>query len=97
MGRGKLRLPLPFIVIIMQKEFAQALNVVVLFKTNLKTNVCSHVVLFSNDLELSFNKIINYYKLRFQIKLNFRDAKQFWGSKNFLNSSQTAVTNAANL
>lgn len=97
MGRGKLSLPLSFIVIIMQKEFAQALNVVILVKTNLKTNVRSHVVLFSNDLKLSFNKIIDYYKLRFQIELNFRNAKQFWGSKNFMNSSQTAVTNAANL
>jgi putative transposase len=46
---------------------------------------------------LSYEKIIDYYKLRFQIEFNFRDAKQFWGSKNFMNLSQTAVTNAANL
>jgi putative transposase len=82
---------------LLHKEFAQAVNVVILVKTNLKTNACSHVILFSSDLELSFDKIIYYYKLRFQIEFNFRDAKQFWGLEDFMNLSQTAVTNAANL
>ncbi len=82
---------------LLHKEFAQALNVVILVKTNLKTNACSHVILFSSDLELSFDKIIDYYKLRFQIEFNFRDAKQFWGLEDFMNLNQTAVTNAANL
>lgn len=80
---------------LLHKEFAQALNVVILVKTNLKTNTHSHVILFSSDLELSFEKIIDYYKLRFQIEFNFRDAKQFWGLEDFMNLSQTAVTNAA--
>jgi putative transposase len=35
--------------------------------------------------------------LRFQIEFNFRDAKQFWGLEDFMNTSQQAVTNAANL
>jgi putative transposase len=35
----------------------------------------------SSDLKLSSEKIIDYYKLRFQIEFNFRDAKQFWGLK----------------
>jgi putative transposase len=82
---------------LLHKEFAQALNVVILVKTNLKTNTRSHVILFSSDLELSFEKIIDYYKLRFQIEFNFRDAKQFWGLEDFMNLSQTAVTNAADL
>ncbi|MDZ4877964.1 MAG: IS4 family transposase ISAsp3 [Chroococcidiopsis cubana SAG 39.79] len=81
---------------LLHKEFAQALNVVSVVKTHLKTNTRSHVVLFSSDLELSFEKIIDYYKLRFQIEFNFRDAKQFWGLEDFMNLSQTAVTNAAN-
>jgi putative transposase len=83
--------------ILLHKEFAQALNVVILVKINLKTNACSHVILFSSDLKLSFEKIIDYYKLRFQIEFNFRDAKQFWGLEDFMNLSQTAVTNAVNL
>ena len=61
------------------------------------TNARSHVILFSSDLKLSYEKIIDYYKLRFQIEFNFRDAEQFWGLEDFMNLSQTAVTNAANL
>ncbi|WP_396020694.1 transposase [Aulosira sp. FACHB-615] len=82
---------------LLHKEFAQSLNVVILIKTNLKANTRSHVILFSSDLDLTAEKIIDYYKLRFQIEFNFRDAKQFWGLEDFMNLSQTAVTNAANL
>jgi putative transposase len=79
------------------KEFAFALNVVILVKTNLATNARAHVVLFSTDLELAYNKIIQFYSLRFQIEFNFRDAKQYWGLEDFMNVKETAVTNAANL
>lgn len=82
---------------LLHKEFACPLNVVILLKTNLKTQVHSHVILFSSDLELSYEQLIDYYKLRFQIEFNFRDAKQFWGLEDFMNLSQIAVTNAANL
>lgn len=82
---------------LLHKEFAQTLNIVILVKTNLKTNARSHVILFSSDLKLSSEKIIDYYKLRFQIEFSFRDAKQFWGLEDFMNLGQTAVTNAANL
>ena len=82
---------------LLHKEFAGALNVVIVVKTNLKTQAMAHVILFSSDLELSYEKIIDYYKLRFQIEFNFRDAKQFWGLEDFMNQEQTAVTNAANL
>jgi putative transposase len=40
---------------------------------------------------------MDFYSLRFQIEFNFRDAKQYWGLEDFLNVTQTAVTNAANL
>ena len=79
------------------KEFAFALNVVILLKTNLLTGAQAHVILFSTDLELSYDKIIQYYSLRFQIEFNFRDAKQYWGLEDFMNVKETAVTNAANL
>jgi putative transposase len=45
---------------------------------------------------LSYEKIIDYYKLRFQIEFNLCDAKQFWGLEDFMSLSQTAVINAAN-
>jgi putative transposase len=79
------------------KEFAFALNVVVILKTNLLTHAQAHVVLFSTDLKLDYEKIIKYYSLRFQIEFNFRDAKQYWGLEDFMNIQETAVTNAANL
>ncbi|GAB4497633.1 MAG: hypothetical protein OHK0052_09590 [Anaerolineales bacterium] len=79
------------------KEFAFALNVVIILKTNLLTNAQAHVVLFSTDLQQDFEKIIKFYSLRFQIEFNFRDAKQYWGLEDFMNIKEIAVTNAANL
>jgi hypothetical protein len=83
--------------IMLHKEFAQPLNVVIIVKTDLKTGKRAHVVLFSSDLDLAYAQIIDYYSLRFQIEFNFRDAKQYWGLEDFMNVSETAVTNAANL
>ena len=79
------------------KEFCQALNVVVIVKTNQRNGACAHVCLFSSDLELAYDQLIDYYSLRFQIEFNFRDAKQFWGLEDFMNIAPTAVTNAASL
>lgn len=77
--------------------FAAPLNVVILVKTNLKTGAWAHVILFSSDLTLSHDKMVEYYRLRFQIEFNFRDAKQYWGLDDFMNITATPVTNAANL
>jgi hypothetical protein len=79
------------------KEFAFALNVVIILKTNLTTQSQAHVILFSTDLEQTYDKIIKFYSLRFQIEFNFRDAKQYWGLEDFMNITETAVTNAVNL
>ena len=79
------------------KEFAFALNVVIILKTNLLTQAQAHVILFSTDLQQDYAKIIQFYSLRFQIEFNFRDAKQYWGLEDFMNVKETAVTNAANL
>lgn len=82
---------------LLHKDFPVPLNVVVIVKKNLTTQACGHIILFSSDLELSAEKLVDYYSLRFQIEFNFRDAKQFWGLEDFMNINQTAVTNAANL
>jgi len=79
------------------KEFAFALNVVILLKTNLLTGAQAHVILFSTDLEQDYENIIKFYSLRFQIEFNFRDAKQYWGLEDFMNIKENAVINAANL
>jgi putative transposase len=82
---------------LLNKEFTFSINVVVILKTNLSTQTQAHVILFSTDLALSYERIIDYYSLRFQIEFNFRDAKQYWGLDDFMNIKEVAVTNAANL
>ena len=81
----------------LHRDFAQPLNVVMIIKTNLKTGAFANINLFSSDLELSYEKIIDFYSLRFQIEFNFRDAKQFWGLEDFMNIKQLPLTNALNL
>ena len=78
------------------KLFADLLNVVIIVKTNLKTGQTAKVLLFSDDLTLSYEKLIAFYQLRFQIEFNFRDAKQYWGLEDFMNIKQTPVNNMAN-
>src|SRR5712691_1067987 len=80
---------------LLHKECALPLNVVILVKTNLTTQACAHVVLFSRDLDLSDVQLIDKYSLRFQIEFNFRDAKQYWGLEDFMHVQETAVSNAA--
>lgn len=77
--------------------FAAPLNVVILVKTNTVTQAKAHVVLFSSDLKLTYDLLIDYYKLRFQIEFNFRDAKQYWGLEDFMNVKQTPLYNAVHL
>lgn len=82
---------------LLHSDFAQPLNVVMIVKTNLQTQAWGHVILFSSDLTLAWDKLVEYYRLRFQIEFNFRDAKQYWGLEDFMTITPTAVTNAANL
>ncbi len=82
---------------LLHKEFGQSLNVVIIEKVNRTTHKRAHVLLFSSDLALPADKLVDYYRLRFQIEFTFRDAKQYWGLEDFMNITGTAVTNAANL
>ena len=82
---------------VLHKAFSQPLNVVVLVKTNLTSGAQAHVLLFSSDLSLAGEKLVEYYSLRFQIEFTFRDAKQHWGLEDFMTVTATGVSNAANL
>lgn len=73
------------------------LNVVVIICQNIQTGKIGHCILFSTDLNLSYDKIVEYYGLRFQIEFNFRDAKQYFGLADFKNYKEVQVTNAMNL
>jgi putative transposase len=81
----------------LHRDFAQPLNVVIITKTNLKSGAFASVNLFSSDLTLPYDKISDYYSLRFQIEFNFRDAKQYWGLEDFMNVKEVPLTNALNL
>ena len=83
--------------VMLHRGFAQALNVVIITKTNLKTGASASVNLFSSDLELPYDKIVDFYSLRFQIEFNFRDAKQYWGLEDFMNVKEVPLTNVLNL
>ncbi len=48
-------------------------------------------------MELGWEKLIDYYSLRFQIEFNFRDAKQHFGLEDFMTTTAKGVENAANL
>ena len=83
--------------VMLHRGFAQALNIVIITKTHLKSGAFASVNLFASDLELNYDKIIKYYSLRFQIEFNFRDAKQYWGLEDFMNIKEIPLTNALNL
>jgi hypothetical protein len=82
---------------LLHKEFTHPLNVVILVKTNLRTQARAHVILLSSDLDLAYAPLVDYYGLRFQIEFNFRDAKQSWGLEDCMNVTPAGVTNAAPL
>jgi putative transposase len=84
-------------VTLSHKSFADPLNVVLIVKTNLSTQQRAKVILFSSDLDLAYDALIEYYQLRFQIEFNFREAKQFWGLEDFMNVQQTPMANAVGL
>jgi len=86
-----------FQMTMLHKLFSQKLNIVIMIKENLKTKTSDFVILFSSDLNLDYETLIDYYKLRFQIEFNFRDAKQYWGLEDFMNIKETPVKNAINL
>jgi putative transposase len=81
----------------LHKEFGCELNVVIIVKLNLKTKKMGHAILFSSDLELNLEKLVDYYSLRFQIEFNFRDAKQHFGLEDFMHTTKVGVENAASL
>lgn len=79
------------------KDYSDLLNVVVSLKTHLPTGKRGYAVLFSTDLTLTADQLVDYYSLRFQIEFNFRDTKQHWGLDDFMTVKPQAVTNSINI
>ena len=81
----------------LHKEFAERLNIVIIVRTHLGSGRVGHVVLFSTDLSLEAQTLIDYYRLRFQIEFTFRDAKQHFGLEDFMGIRETSVANGLGL
>jgi putative transposase len=81
----------------LHKEFAERLNIVIIVRTHLASGRVGHVVLMSSDLTLSWELLVDYYKLRFQIEFTFRDAKQHFGLEDFMGVGETSVANGFGL
>jgi len=81
----------------LHRKFADILNIVIIQKIDSITGKMTHVNLFSTDLSLEYDKIIDYYSLRFQIEFVFRDSKQYWGMEDFMNIKKTPIYNWVNL
>ena len=54
---------------LLHKEFTQPLHVVILVKTNRRTQARVHVVLFSSDFALAYAPLVDYYGLRCQMEI----------------------------
>lgn len=83
--------------IFLHQKFSSRLNVVIIEKRDVSTGKVGYIILFSSDQALGWEKLVEYYRLRFQIEFNFRDAKQHFGLEDFMNITETGVKNAANL
>ena len=79
------------------KKFAEVLPIVVIVKTHRHTKKTAHVVLFSSDVSLGYAQVSDYYRLRFQLEFNLRDAKHYWGLEDFMSVKERPVYNSANL
>jgi putative transposase len=83
--------------VFLHPSFGMELKVVIIEKKNEPKKQIGHVLLFSSDVNLSGEKIVEYYGLRFQIEFNFRDAKQHFGLEDFMNTTARGVENGVNL
>ena len=77
------------------------LNIVVIITTktskNNEKNQISKNIWFTNDLNLDFQVLLEYYSLRFQIEFHFREAKQHFGLSDFKNYKEQNLTNFVNM
>jgi len=70
---------------------------VVVQKTIRKDGKESVHIFLSTDLQLDYETMIKYYRIRFQIEFDFRDAKQHFGLSDFKNYKEKNMTNFINL
>jgi hypothetical protein len=81
--------------ILHSRHFRRDLKVVIL-RWN-KDGKVGHAVLYTTDTSLTAQKILDYYKARFQIEFVFRDAKQYTGLTDFQCRHKDAIHNHINV
>ncbi len=54
-------------------------------------------VWFSSDSNISYETLLEYYSVRFQIEFHFRNAKQHFGLADFKNYKEKNLSNFVNL
>jgi putative transposase len=82
---------------LLTQVFLSPVNVVILLRINSANTTVNYAIHFSSDLDLPYDLLVEFYSLCFQIEFLFRDAKQSWGFEDYMNVTQTVMTNAANL
>jgi len=65
--------------IVYSVSFKQMIRIVYIQNYDQNEFATTHAIFFSTDLNLSPEKILQYYRLRYQIEFLFRDAKNFAG------------------
>ena len=73
------------------------LNIVIQRRTRMSDGKVATNIWMSTDCKLDFKVLLNYYRLRFQIEFEFRDAKQYFGLSDFKNYKKENLTNFVNL
>lgn len=86
-----------FTALLHSKSMKRLIRVVLIRPTNSSHNKRRQTLLFSTDIELSAQHIVDYYKLRFQIEFLFRDAKQHTGLTDFQCRHQKSIHTHTNV
>ena len=77
-------------------KIAQEYGCIVLITIDEKDRYSTNVW-FSSDSNISYETLLEYYSMRFQIEFHFRNAKQHFGFSDFKNYKPKNLTNFVNL
>ncbi len=80
-----------FFGIVYSVGLKRLIRIVYIEQYDKKGYACAYTILFSTDLNLSPEKIYEYYTCRFQIEFLFRDAKQHVGMENCQGRSENKI------
>ena len=74
--------------IFLHRNFGMKLNVVIIERIDVQTKKIGNAILFSSDLELGWEKLLEYYSLRFQIEFNASGCQTIFRVRRFYEHDQ---------